>query len=497
MKSSCWHLGLLLIVGGQIALLAQQSPSSARWPSSRPPRPLSARDVSFPSYDIRSLPNGLQVVVVQHHEQPAVSARLLVRAGAAQDPKGKAGVAALMGALLDQGTKTRSAEAIADAIDYMGGTLGAGAGTDLTFANALVIKDDLSTGLDLLSDITRRPAFAQQEIDRQREQLLSGMKVNYQDPDYVADLVFDRLVFGFHPYGFPSSGTPESVSRITRDDLVAFHNTYFAPNNSLLAIVGDVTLEEAFKGAERAFGDWERKEVPPPNTTPPPAPTRRLIVIDRPGAVQTEMRVGHLAIARKHADYFALNLAIRILGGEGANRLHGILRSDRGLTYGAEADLKSLKQTGDIVAETDTRSDATAEALRLTVEEFWRLQRDPVGERELEGAKAYMSGNFPLTIETPDAIAMQVLNALFYETDLKELQTFRERVQGVTVDEIQRVAQNYVIPNRLSIVLVGDASTFASSLKGAGFGDFEVIPLDELDLSAPDFRRRPARPAQP
>jgi hypothetical protein len=298
-------------------------------------------------------------------------------------------------------------------------------------------------------------------------------------------------VYGFHPYGRPSSGTAESVPTITRDDLIAFHDKYFAPNNAILAIVGDVTPDEAFAGAERAFGDWPRKAVDLPQFGDPPPPTRRAVVIDRPDAVQTEIRVGHLAVARKSPDYMALNLAIKILGGEGANRLHRVLRSERGLTYGASADLETLQQSGDIVAETNTRSETTGEALRLIVDEFWRLRRERVNRAELEGAQAYLAGSFPLTIETPSAIALQVLNGVFYGLDLEDLQDFPERVSAVTPADIQRVAGKYLLPDRLSIVLVGNADAFVSQLKGAGFPQYERIPIVQLDLDSADLRRHP------
>jgi zinc protease len=472
------------------ALVAPAAAQVREWPSERPPRPLAAREVKFPPYEIRALANGLQVVAVLHHEQPAVSLRLIVRAGAAQDPADKPGVAALAAALLDQGTASRTAQEIATAIDSIGGALGTGAGTDLTFVNAVVMKDSVDFALSLVSDVARTPTFAPEEIERQRQQVLSGLKVSYEDPDYLANVVFDRLVYGFHPYGRPNSGTPESIARITREDLVAFHRAYFAPNNAILAIVGDVTAEEAFRGAERAFGGWARRPEATPLAAPdPPEPTRRVIVVDRPGAVQTEIRIGNLAVPRRHPDYLALDLATKILGGEGSNRLHRVLRSERGLTYGASADLETLRLSGDIVAETDTRSDTTGEALRLIVDEYWRLQRERVSSGELQGAKDYLAGSFPLTIETPSDIALQVLNAVFYGLDLQELETFRERVNAVNVDDIQRVARAYLKPDRLSIVLVGDASTFVSQLAGAGFPQYERIALADLDLAAADFRR--------
>ena len=326
------------------------------WPSERPPRPLPAREVQFPPYEMRTLPNGMQVIAVLHHEQPIVTMRLLVRAGAAQDPKDKSGVATLSASLLDQGTTTRTAEAIADQIDFIGGALSVGAGTDLTFASAVVMKDSFGVGMELLQDVVRNPAFAREEIDRQKEQALSSLQVCARDPDYIADALFDRLVYGFHPYGLPSGGTPESLASITRDDLQTFHRQYFVPNNMILAIVGDITGAEAFSAAERVFGSWPRGDVPATKPIDPPPPTRRIVVVDKPDSVQTEIRVGMLAIPRKHPDYMAWDLAVKILGGEGANRLHRVLRSERGLTYGAEADTEARKQAGDFVAQTDTRT---------------------------------------------------------------------------------------------------------------------------------------------
>ena len=199
-----------------------------------------------------TLDNGLQVVAVLHHEQPIVSMRMIVRSGAALDPRGKAGLADLAASLLDQGTTTRTANEMNDLIDFIGGEMGAGAGTDLTFVNVVVMKDSFDTGLRLLSDMARHPAFALEEIERKRRQTLSALQVNFEDPGFIADAVFDRLVYGFHPYGLPQSGTPESLASITRDDLVAYHRQNFVANNAILAIVGDVTAEEAFESVRKS-----------------------------------------------------------------------------------------------------------------------------------------------------------------------------------------------------------------------------------------------------
>jgi zinc protease len=459
------------------------------WPSERPPGPLPAPPVDFPAYEVRTLPNGLQVVAVLHHEQPSVSFRLIVKAGSVQEPGDTPGVAGFVASLLDKGTSSRSAGEIATLIDSAGGIMGTGSANELSFVAGAVIKDRVDLALGLAADVVRNPTFAPDEIERHRRQTLSALQVGYDDPDYLAGTVFERLVFGSHPYGRPGDGTPASVLRITREDLVAFHQAWFVPNNTLFAIVGDLTADEAFAAVERAFGSWPRGRVPERTVSDLPEPSRRLVVIDRPGSAQTEIRVGHLALPRTHEDFVTADLAIRILGGEGANRLFGVLRSERGLTYGASANLVTYQNGGQIIAETDTRSEATGETLRLMVDEFWRLQREAVGTEELRGAKDYLAGSFPLTIEAPAAIATQVLAHMFFGLDLAEIETYRDDVENVSTADIRRVASALLKPDRLSIVLVGDAAQFVDQLESLGFTEFERIPLSELDLSTPALRR--------
>jgi zinc protease len=243
-------------------------------------------------------------------------------------------------------------------------------------------------------------------------------------------------------------------------------------------------------GANRVFGDWQRQPVQFPNLPEPPRPTRRIVVIDKPGSVQTSVRVGQIGIPRKSPDYMSMDQAVRILGGEGSNRLFRVLRSERSLTYSASADLNPMLLAGDIIAETDTRTEASGEAVRVIVDEFTRLQRERIGDGELSGAQAYMTGSFPLSIETPGAIARQVVNAVFYDLSLDELRTYRQRANAVTPDDVLRVARTYVQPDRLSIVMVGDAAKFKDQLGKAGFSNYELISLGDLDLTAANLKKR-------
>ena len=282
---------VLALVTGLAAITGAQVTS---WPTENPPRPLPSRPVSFPPYELTTLPNGMQVIVVMHHEQPEVTMRILVRAGAAYDPPGKSGTAALAGSLLNQGTNTRSAQEIADTIDSIGGALDTGASSDVTSATVLVMKDSFDIGMDLLADVVRRPVFAPEEIERQRKQVIANLGVSLEDPGFIAGAVLSRLIYGFHPYGFPDSGMPATIAKITREDLREFHRRYFIPNNSILAIVGDVTAAEAMTAATRVFGDWQRQAVQPPPLPEPPKPTRRIVIIDKPDSVQTAVRIGQL-----------------------------------------------------------------------------------------------------------------------------------------------------------------------------------------------------------
>ena len=472
--------GAVLLASSLLAPLPAAAQPPGDWPIESPPPPLLAPEVIFPDYELRQLDNGLQVVVVAAREQPVVNVRLLVRAGSTNDPDALPGVASMAAEMLDRGAGGRSAQEIASTIDNIGGALSVGAGNDLSFVNVLVMKDSFEFALNLLADVARRPDYDLSEIARHRRQLLSSMQVSYDDPAYLAGLVYGRLVYGQHPYGRPSTGTPDSMRRISREDLQAFHQAHYLPNNAILAVVGDVTTEEALAGITRVLGDWERGELPVPSLLEPPRQSPRLVVVDKPGSVQTVVRAGHLALPRAHPDFLTFDLAIKILGGEGGNRLGGVLRTARSLTYSASADLAGRQFTGDFMAKTETRSPATAEVLRLMVDEIARLQRDRVRLAELAGAQDYLAGNFPLSIETPNAIATQVLEALLFGLDLDALETYPERVRSVTTGDIQRVARTFLQPDNLAIVLVGDAGSFVDDLAGVGFDDYELLSVDEI-----------------
>ncbi len=453
------------------------------------PPPAPAKDVRFPSFEQKTLANGLRVVVIEQHEQPVVSLRMVLQAGKTFEPADKAGLANATAALLTKGTSTRSAQQIAEAIDRVGGDLGAAAGIESGFANAAVTSDQLDLGFELLSDIVLRPTFPQDELDRWRRQALSGLQIQMEDAGYLADMALERAVLGDHPYGRPGDGTPESLAGLTRDDLAAFHKRRYVPNDTIFAVVGDVKPADAFARAERAFGGWQKGETA---AVPPVTANRRqghrIIVIDKPDAVQTEIRLGQMGIAFRDPDLYAAEVYNSVVGGSASARLYEEIRRKRGLSYGASSHFIEPTQPGWFHASTFTKTETTVEALELALEVLRGLQKEAVPETELTAAKTYITGAFPLEIETADGIAGKVLEAMKFGYGREFLESYNDNVSKIGPAEVQRFAKERTHPDAMVIVLAGNASGFAAALQQK-LGAFETIPAAELDLLRADLRK--------
>jgi len=453
-----------------------------------PPEPGPLGKIEFPAYEKRVLPNGLTVYALEHHEQPVVAIRLLISAGADRDPRDLPGVAAFTANLLNQGTKTRTATKIAEAIDQVGGSLEASADMESTTVGAAVLIDNVGLAFELLNDVVMNPAFATDELSRAQQQSLSGLTANMEDPDFIADAVFDRVVYGSHPYGHLESGTLQSIPKIKREDLVKFHNTYYAPNISALAIVGDLGTTDAFKLAEQWFGSWSRKDVPPqPNFEVPKLQGRRIVVIDKPDSVQTEIRVGHTTVTRKDANYFNVLVASYILGGSGSGRLNQTLRVQRGLTYGAYTTIRPKRGPSSFYSTTDTRTEKTVEALKLVFDEIQKFGTSDVPAQDLQNAKSFIIGSFPLGIEVPNDLATRLTTVFLYDLGDDYLKTFRDRLAAVSGANVLRAAREQLSADNTAAVMVGKAEEFAKDLDG--LGQVQIIPADRLDLDSPTLEQ--------
>jgi zinc protease len=479
-------LTLALWAAAAAVLGAAEAPAK---PKQTPPPAQPAKQVRFPSFEQKTLANGLRIVVIEQHEIPAVGLELLIQAGKAHEATAKAGLSQATAELLRQGTATRSAQQIAEAIDSVGGNLSTNGAWDSAYAFVQLTSDQIDLGLDLLSDIILHPSFPAEEIERWRSQTINSLQVDMEDASTLADTAFERAVFGDHPYGLPDAGTPESVQGITRDDLVAFHKARYVPNGAILAIVGDVKAADAFAKAERTFGGWSKGEdakVPP--VTEPQRDKPRVIVLDKPDAVQTEIRVGQVGLAFTDPDAFVSEVYNSVLGEGSSARLYNEVRRNRGLSYGANSSFIRAYQPGWFQASTFTKSASSAEALKVTLDVIAGMAKEPVPADELASRKTYLTGAFPMEIETPQGIATKVLEALKYGYDRTWLETYRDKLDAVTAQQVQSFAQRRIHPEKALIVLVGNAAAFKADLEKA-YGPVEVIPYKEVDLLRPDLRK--------
>jgi zinc protease len=509
MNSRIGALRQFLRVAGAFAVLAATSfsasaqtappagaPSQGAAPQlvAQMPGPGAAKPYHFPPVATKTLPNGLRVFVVSSPGMPAVTARLvLTAAGSVNDPDGKPGLAEMTAGLLTQGTPTRTAQQIAEAIDFVGGSLSSSAGDDGTVVSFTVVKKDFDLGMDLLSDVSLHASFKQEELDRERQSALSNLRVNYEDADYLASAVFQRVVFGMHPYGLPNEGTPGSIQAIGRDDLTAFRDTYYSPGKALLAFAGDITPEAAFAAAEKFFGTWQGKPIPAQNHPAPGSGAgMHIYVVNKPDAVQTQIRIGTLGIRRNDPDFFPLFVADRIFGGSFNSRLNTEVRVKKGLTYDANTIFDSRVESGALYATTYTRTEATMDAVKLVVNLIQGMAKGDLKPEELSFAKDYLIGVYPIQTETPEQVANRVLTVAHYGLPADYNETYQSKIAGVTAAQANAAAIKYYQTSSLDIVLTGNAAQFRDELKKEyPTASIDEIPAGQLDLTLPGLYRKP------
>lgn len=457
---------------------------------STPPPPVAPRPFDFPKAATRTLANGLRIYVIEDHRLPLVSSTLDLLAGSAYQAPEKAGLASLTATLLREGTSTRSSQDIAKAVDNTGGSLSAGAGDDVATVNMTFMKSFAGLGMELMADIVRRPAFAQEEIGRQMQQAQSNLAVNYANPEYLAPLAASRAILGTHPYAYPTDGTPDTLRKIKREDIVAFYQATYAPARAWIAVAGDVTPAEAFALVEKHFGDWKAEAPADVKFPAPPERKARVLIVDMPNAVQTQIVVGQTGVARNHPDYIALQLANQVFGGSFNSRLNMKLRANEGLTYGANSGFDPNRQAGTFEASTFTRTEKTFEAVEMIVNLLKEFRANPATEVEFNEAKAYMIGSFGVGTETASAVAGRVLTAAVYGLGEDFYPTYRARLQALTREQVVEALRRFLDPEKLSVVAVGNAKEFRSKLEA--FGPTQVVKGDAVDFVAAELEKKQA-----
>ncbi|HZI18418.1 MAG TPA: pitrilysin family protein [Pyrinomonadaceae bacterium] len=462
-------------------------------PQATPPPPAAPRPVTVPRPVERTLRNGLRVIVVERHDMPLVSAQLAVRNGGEVDPAQLSGLADLTAELLTKGTKTRTAPQVAQQIEALGATLESGAGWDASRVSVNVMSSKVEPALRIVADVVRNPVFQDEEIERQRQLYLDNLSVAMNDPGRLASFVAARVVFGDAPYGHPVSGTPESLPRIRREDIAALHARYYRPDNAQLVVGGAIKAAEAFRLAERLFGDWPRPSAPLENAGGGPGKrmttdvVRRVVVVDMPGAGQAAVALARPGIRRTDPDYYKGLVTNSVLSGY-SGRLNQEIRIKRGLSYGARSALEARRETGPFVATTQTKNESGAEVASLLVGELRKLTETPVEAVELTPRQAVLVGGFGRALETTDGLVAQVASLALYGLDLGELNGYVNRVQAVTPADIRGFVGSRLDPSGASIVVVGDARQFLDALRKE-FGEVEVIPAAQLDLNTGRLRK--------
>ncbi|MET0625933.1 MAG: pitrilysin family protein [Pyrinomonadaceae bacterium] len=422
----------------------------------RPPAPLAERALNLPLPEESSLANGLRVIVVEQPRLPLVSFRLAVRAGDSFDPPDLPGLTDVMTDMLVEGTESRTSRQIAEEVARHGASLSAGASSDYLTVAASSLAAYADRVLELLADVTLRPVFPESELALAKANAQQNLIAQRAQPSFLASEAVARVLFGQHPYAVVAS-TPESIEALTRDALVRHHRQLLVPNNAVLFVVGDVSREHVLARAEELFGGWQPGAVDEPVFPDPPARTERTAyIVDRPGSAQTNILVANVSVTRTDPDYFPVLVMHTILGGNASARLFMNLREEKGYTYGAYSQFDARRLAGSFRATTEVRGEVTGVSLKEIFYELNRIRDEDVTDKELTDAKTYLTGIFPIRLETQEGLTEQLVQIRMHGLPDDYLRTYREHILRVTKEDVRRVAGLYVTPDRAAVVVVGD-----------------------------------------
>lgn len=417
-----------------------------------------------------TLRNGLKVLLVDNSSVPTVSLTSSVLAGARYDLESKAGLAIMASRLLDEGTESRTSLEIADAIESVGGAIETDGSFERIIATAGVLNKDVDLGLELLADLVMRPIFPQDYVDKEKERTLAEIASALDRPQVVAGWAFNELVYQNHPLHRPSHGYPQTVERLTREDLLDFHRRYFVPNNVILSIVGDFRVPELLPKIENAFGDWEARPVEFPEYSEPVRQTGKRVKFITMPAQQLNIYVGHLGVRRTNPDYYALQVLDTILGG-GAGftaRIPRRLRDELGLAYTTFASMTMTAglDPGRFIAFIGTSPENMNLAIDGLLNEIRRIIEEPVSAEELQDAKDYLTGSFVFAFESSPQIARFLVHAEVYGLGFDYIDKYPQYVRAVTVDDISRVARKYLDSENYTLVVVGPVAEDGNLING-------------------------------
>jgi predicted Zn-dependent peptidase len=457
---------------------AQQAPDR-----SHAPEPGPAPALRLPAIEKQTLSNGLQVWVMGVHKVPTVHLQLVVRTGSAGDPAGRYGLASFTADMLDEGAGSRNALEIADAVDFLGADLEASAAVDFSTVDLQVPVARLPEALAVMTDVVGRPTFPDAEIKRLRDERLASLLEAQDDPEELVQVAFPHVVFGGqHRYGSPVMGTASSLNAITAVDLKAFHDAHYRPSNAVLIVVGDVTAASIVPLLESSLGTWKAAGPAAAAARVADAPqltARRVYLVDKPGAAQSQIRIGWVGVPRSTPDYYALRVLSAVLGESFSSRLNHNLREVHGYAYGAGSRFDMRRVSGMFYASAAVQTDKTSDALKEFFVELKSIH-DPVPSDELTKTKNFVARLVPRYFETERAAAGALAAAYAYDLPADYYQTFGARIGAVTADDVKRAADRYIQPDKFAVVIVGDRKTIEPGIRALNLGPLTIVDAGEI-----------------
>ncbi len=440
--------------------------------------PLAAvgQDIKLPPVTRVTLPNGIRLVLMEYRRAPTLTVTALFPGGQCGDPSGKAGTASLTAELLRKGTGKRNAVKIAEEVDFLGASLGTAAGDDVVSVSASALARDTGQILDLFADVILHPTFPIEEIERERQLMLAGLQSLSEDPGAVASRVETEVVYAGHPYGIDATMT--SVKSIAREDIAAYHQRIMTPKRMILVAVGDFHTPQFIQALRLKFGDWEKGAESELKIPPVVAGPKKLVLVDKPDATQTQVRFGRTAFARNSKDYFPAEIAETILGGGFTSRLVDEIRINRSLTYGISSIFSAKVHGGSFTVSTFTKIETTRKLLDAVKEVLQKTASTGFTPAEIQKAKNYLSGLYAIHVQTPEALARELAQIALCGLPDDYLQTYLARLRSVTLADANRIVKTYAAPGGLSLVMVAPAKSVDAQLKG--LGPIETKPVETI-----------------
>lgn len=417
-----------------------------------------AAAASGPPAERYTLGNGTRLIVSEQHALPLVAVQVLVDAGSRWDPRGQEGVANLAADLLTEGTKTRGASEISQAFDFIGAAYSTSADTDFAILTLTVLSKDFDAGVSLLLDLLLHPSFPDAEVARRREAALGRIKASEDDPGQVAARAFVQTLSAGEPYGHVVIGTPEAVRKLTRKDIVAFYGQHYHPEGTIITVVGDVSAAEVRDRMEQALRNW-RKGGMAAFQYPAAAPRQaQTVAVDKP-ITQANIILGQRGVARDNPDYYALQVMNYILGGGGfVSRLLDNIRTKAGLAYSVASFFTVNRSPGSFQVVMQTKNESTTDAIQRACGELARIRQEPVSDDELNDAKLYLTGSFPLKLDSDTKVAGFLTQVEFFALGADYADAYIQRINAVTKEDVQRVARQYLHPDQMDLVVVSNLS---------------------------------------